>query len=110
MRRLGDPLREDAKVLVRPPPSPPRRCRAHSTPPSRRLAAACSKSDGSDPERTGPTKQAVERLHDFGLTTEQARCVVDEVGAASVVEATDLNALTDSQQYQDAAEACIDEE
>jgi hypothetical protein len=73
------------------------------------VASSCSKSDGSDPERTGPTKQAVERLHDFGLTTEQARCVVDEVGAASVVEATDLNALTGSQEYQDAAKTCLDD-
>ena len=72
------------------------------------VGAACSKSDGSDPEESGPAKQAVERLHDFGLTTEQARCIVDEVGADSVVEATDLSALTDSQEYQDAAEACID--
>ncbi|MGN6693912.1 MAG: hypothetical protein ACTHN0_07010 [Aquihabitans sp.] len=71
-------------------------------------AASCSKSDGSDPESTGPTKQAVERLHDFGLTKEQAACVVDEVGADAVVEAADLNAFTDSQQYQDAAKACIE--
>jgi hypothetical protein len=73
-------------------------------------AASCSKSDGSDPESTGPTKQAVERLHDFGLSKDQASCIVDEVGADAVVEATDLTALTDSQQYQDAAKACIDDE
>jgi len=72
------------------------------------VAASCSKSDGSDPESTGPTKQAIERLHDFGLTEEQADCVVDEVGADAVVEAADLNAFTDSQQYQDAAKACIE--
>lgn len=69
-------------------------------------AAACTKSDGSDPESTGPARQAVERLHDFGLTTDQARCLVDELGPDAVIEATDLNAFTDSQQYQDAAEAC----
>jgi hypothetical protein len=51
----------------------------------------------------------VERLHDFGLTEEQASCIVDEVGAEAVVEASDLTALTDSQQYRDAAEACLDE-
>lgn len=71
-------------------------------------AGACSKSDGSDPERTGPTEQAVERLRDFGLSADQAACIVDEVGAGSVVEAADLNALTESQQYRDAAKACID--
>ncbi len=73
------------------------------------VVASCAKSDGSDPERTGPTKQAVERLHDFGLTNEQARCMVDEVGADSVVEATDLNALTGGQQYRDAATTCLDD-
>jgi hypothetical protein len=71
------------------------------------VAASCSASDGSDPESTGPTHQAVERLYDFGLTKEQATCVVDEVGADAVVEAADLNAFADSQQYQDAAKACI---
>jgi hypothetical protein len=71
------------------------------------VGAACSKSDGSDPERTGPTKQAVERLHDYGLTNDEAGCIVDEIGAESVVEATDLNALTEGDQYQDAAKACI---
>ncbi|MCU1371457.1 MAG: hypothetical protein JWO77_2651 [Ilumatobacteraceae bacterium] len=70
---------------------------------------ACSTSDGSDPERTGPTKQAVERLHDYGLTNDEASCIVDEIGADSVVEATDLNALTEGDQYRDAADACIDD-
>lgn len=70
------------------------------------LLGACSKG-GSDPERTGPTKQAVEQLRDFGLTADQAACVVDKVGADTVVEATDLNAFADSQQYRDAAKACI---
>lgn len=74
------------------------------------VAASCAKSDGSDPESTGPAKQAVERLHDFGLSTTEARCVVDKVGADSVVEATDLNAYTDGQQYQDAAKDCIDDD
>ena len=70
-------------------------------------ASSCS-SGGSDPEETGPTKQAVEQLRDYGLTAKQAACVVDEIGADTVVEATDLNALADSQQYRDAAKACID--
>jgi len=71
-------------------------------------AASCAKSDGSDPESTGPVNQAVERLFDFGLTQQQASCVVDEVGADTVVEAADLNAFTESQQYRDAAKACIE--
>lgn len=73
------------------------------------LGASCSKSDGSDPESTGPAKQAVERLHDFGLTEDQASCLVDELGAESVVEATDLTALTEGEQYQQAAKACLDD-
>ena len=71
-------------------------------------AASCSSGEGSDPETVGPQQQAVERLRDFGLGKDEATCIVDEVGADAVVEATDLNALTDSQQYRDAAEACID--
>src|SRR3954470_9397377 len=70
---------------------------------------ACGGSGSDDPSTSGPTKQAAERLRDFGLTADQASCVVDEVGADTVVEATDLNAFADSQQYRDAAEACIDD-
>jgi hypothetical protein len=71
-------------------------------------AAACSDDGGSDPETTGPVEQAVEQLRDFGLTADEAECVVDELGADTVVESTDLSALTGSQQYQDAADTCID--
>lgn len=70
-------------------------------------SASCS-SGGSDPEATGATEQAVERLRDFGLDADEAECVVDELGADTVVESTDLTALTDSQQYRDAADSCID--
>jgi hypothetical protein len=72
------------------------------------LAGAGCSSGGSDPESTGPTAQAVERLREFGLDADEAECVVDELGADTVVESTDLTALTDSQQYQDAADSCID--
>jgi len=74
------------------------------------VGASCAKSDGGDPESTGPRNQAVERLHDFGLTDAQADCIAQEVGADAVVEATDLNAFTESQQYRDAAKACIDDD
>ncbi|MEZ5140027.1 MAG: hypothetical protein R2702_18185 [Acidimicrobiales bacterium] len=60
-----------------------------------------------DPAVTGPRQQAVEKLRDYGLTAEQARCIADDLGAEAVVEATDLNALADSQEYRDAADACI---
>lgn len=69
--------------------------------------AACGSSGSSDPATAGPAKQAVEKLRDYGLTTTQARCVVDRVGAQTVVEASDLNAFTDSQPYRDAAKVCI---
>ena len=64
---------------------------------------------GSDPDETGPVDQAVEKLDGFGLSVGEASCVVDAVGAETVVEASDLNAFTESQQYQDAAKECIDD-
>lgn len=70
--------------------------------------AACSSGGDADPESTGPTKQATERLREFGLDADEATCVVDELGADAVVEAPDIGALTESQQYQDAADSCID--
>lgn len=70
--------------------------------------ASCSSSD-ADPEATGATQQAVERLTDFGLNKDEATCVVDELGAASVVEATELNAFVDGQSYQDAAAGCTED-
>ena len=63
----------------------------------------------SDPSSAARTKQAVERLHEFGLTSAQAACIVDEVGAEAVVEATDLNALTEGSQYREAADDCTDD-
>lgn len=71
------------------------------------VLAGCGSGSSSDPATAGPAKQAVEKLRDYGLTAEQARCVVQEVGAQTVVEAADLNAFTDSQQYRDAAKVCV---
>lgn len=70
-------------------------------------AAACGGSS-DDPATTGPRDQAVEKLRSYGLTADQARCIVDELGADTVVEAADTNALTEGQAYRDAAEECID--
>ncbi|MFN8019393.1 MAG: hypothetical protein U0P45_14915 [Acidimicrobiales bacterium] len=69
-------------------------------------ATACGGSS-SDPATVGPRRQAEERLRDYGLTAKQATCVVDELGAESVVEVGDLDALVASQQYKDAARTCI---
>lgn len=68
---------------------------------------ACGGGSSDDPAVTGPVDQAVERLRDYGLSAAQARCVVDEVGASTVVEASELTAFVDSQQYRDAADRCI---
>jgi hypothetical protein len=73
------------------------------------LALGACGSNGSDPDETGPVDQAVEKLDGFGLSAGEASCVVDAVGAETVVEASDLNAFTESQQYQDAAKECIDD-
>jgi hypothetical protein len=68
----------------------------------------CGGSD-DDPATTGPRTQAVERLRDYGLTEDQATCIADELGAETVVEAADVNALAEGQAYRDAAEGCIDD-
>lgn len=67
----------------------------------------CGGGGGSELDQ-GAVDQAVEQLRDFGLSKDQAACVVDELGPESVIEAGDLIALTESQDYQDAAEACGD--
>ncbi|MCB0962365.1 MAG: hypothetical protein KDA98_03550 [Acidimicrobiales bacterium] len=67
--------------------------------------AACS-SDGDDVDADGARDQAIEQLVDFGLDQDQATCVVDRLGADAVVEAADLTALAESQDYRDAATAC----
>lgn len=69
--------------------------------------ASCSKSEGTTPEETGVRTRAIEELRDYGLTAKQAACVADKIGAQSVVEATDLTALTEGQPYKDAADVCL---
>ena len=69
--------------------------------------ASCGSSEGTTPEESGVRTRAIEELRDYGLTAKQAACVTDELGAQSVVEATDLTALTEGQPYKDAAELCI---
>ncbi|MCB1039613.1 MAG: hypothetical protein R2701_07055 [Acidimicrobiales bacterium] len=67
--------------------------------------AGCGDSDGGPAARAERT-QAVERLQDYGLSDDQASCVVDALGAETIVEATDLNAFTEGQDYRDAADRC----
>lgn len=62
---------------------------------------------GGDDADPAAATQATERLVGYGLTEEQATCVVDELGAATVTEAPDLNALVEGQAYRDAAEGCV---
>jgi hypothetical protein len=63
--------------------------------------------DGSaDVEERGVRARAVEQLRDFGLPAEQARCVVDELGAETVAAASEMDVLAAGQPYQDAVAAC----
>ena len=70
------------------------------------VASVACGGDGDDPDTAGAQDQAVEQLRDFGLTGDQASCIVDRIGPETVNEAADLNALTESQQYQQAAADC----
>lgn len=68
---------------------------------------ACSKGGGSDdPDSQGARARAVSILRDSGLPADQAECIVDRIGADTVVEAPDAATLADGGPYQDAAKAC----
>lgn len=69
--------------------------------------SGCSKSTGTDPAPPAARRQAVEKLHTYGLTNAQAGCVVDRLGTETVVEATDLDALAASDPYRQASKSCI---
>lgn len=74
------------------------------------VAAGCGSSSGSGSEDRGTggaQDRAIEVLRDFGLTSEEAACVTDDLGAQTIVEASDIQALTEGQAYRDAAEDCI---
>ena len=70
--------------------------------------AGCGSPHAPSREVTGATARANRQLRDYGLTKAQAACMVDQVGAEVVNEATDLTALTQGGAYQDAAKECID--
>jgi len=72
--------------------------------------ATCGSDGSGDPATTGPRTQAVEKLEAFGLPEDQAACIIEQIGAVTVVEATDLNAFTESDEYQRAADRCIADE
>jgi hypothetical protein len=65
--------------------------------------------DGRTETDPAATAQATERLVGYGLTDDQAECVVEELGADAVTEAPDLNALVEGQAYRDAVEGCVDD-
>ena len=71
--------------------------------------AGCGGSSGPDPESTGAAARATEALVAYGLTRDEAACMVEALGAAVVHEAADLTALTEGGAYQDAAGRCIDD-
>ena len=68
---------------------------------------ACSSGDGTGTVPAAARRQAVEKLRSYGLTKDQADCVVGRLGTDTVVEATDLDALGASEPYQTAARACV---
>jgi hypothetical protein len=72
------------------------------------LALTACSGDGEPTPPQGSVDRAVERLVDYGLTTDEAACVADALGPATVVEAGDINAFADSEAYRDAVEGCID--
>ena len=74
------------------------------------LLAGCAGSDGSDPdpEADGAAARAARQLREYGLTEDEAACMVDRLGAEVVNEAPDLTALTEGGAYQDAAKECLD--
>src|SRR4051812_41628198 len=69
--------------------------------------AACGSSSSSGDDAKGQRAQAIDELHRYGLTKDQAACVADELGPATVVAASDMAALAAGQPYQDAAKDCI---
>ena len=72
--------------------------------------AGCGGSSGPDPETTGPAARATKALIGYGLTRDEATCMVDALGADVVNEAADLTALTEGGAYQDAAGRCLDDQ
>ena len=69
--------------------------------------AGCGSSGGDDPEAAGVRRRAIEQLRDYGLTADQAACVVDEMGAETVTATPAMDVLVTGQAYRDAAEGCI---
>lgn len=70
-------------------------------------AVGCGSSDSApDPGAAGARRQAQEKLRDYGLAKAEASCIVDELGADTVVEAPDVEALVAGKAYRDAARAC----
>ena len=69
---------------------------------------ACgSSSPKGDADTKGQRAQAIDELHRYGLTKDQAACMADKLGPATVVAASDMAALAAGQPYQDAAKGCI---
>jgi hypothetical protein len=71
------------------------------------LAACGSSGPKGDADTKGQRAQAIDELHRYGLTEDQAACMADRLGPATVVAASDMAALAAGQPYQDAAKECI---
>lgn len=66
---------------------------------------ACGGSDTSGDD--GPTIRARELLVDIGIEEADADCLIDELGADTIIEAPDLAVLADGRPYQEAAQECF---
>jgi len=71
------------------------------------LAATACGSDGPSAEEKAERTHAVDVLVASGLSKDQASCMVDRLGADTVVEAANADVLADGEPYQQAAKACL---
>lgn len=85
----------------------PRACLLAAAASAALVLGGCGDDGGTDDADPAAATQATERLVGYGLTEEQAACVVEDLGAATITEAPDLNALVEGQAYRDAAEGCV---
>lgn len=72
------------------------------------LLVSCGGSSSSEKVKDeAMVDRAVNELVKSGLPRDQARCITEELGAETVVEASDIGVLTDGDAYAQAAERCI---
>lgn len=75
------------------------------------LALTLTACGGSSASRNdsppGETARARKLLVDIGIVPAEADCIIDELGADTIVEAPDLGVLADGGPYKEAAKKCL---